>query len=271
MQRSVVVVPTYNEAENLPVLVEQTLAAGDFDILVVDDASPDGTGEVAERLSRLYDGRLAVIHRTRKEGIGPAYVAGFRQALSASYDYVFQMDADLSHDPRALNALRDALATADVAIGSRYVPGGNTEGWPWRRKLLSSWGSAYALVLLGVPVRDITGGFKGFRRRALESLDLARVGARGFGFQIEVNYQLHRAGYRLVEVPIVFADRRVGASKMSWPIVAEALFLPWQLRLAEWRKGLARQLAGEPNRVLRSLLTPLRLLAGGRAKNNPFL
>ncbi len=270
MPRSLVVVPTYNEAGNLPTLVAEVFAAGDYELLVVDDASPDGTGKVAEELAEAHDGRLSVVHRARKEGLGPAYVEGFKWALAGPYEYIFQMDADLSHDPRVLNDLRVALEHADLVIGSRYVAGGGTVGWPWRRRVLSSWGSQYARLLLGLPVQDVTGGYKGFRRPALEALDLNRVGARGFGFQIEVTYYLCRAGYRVVEVPIVFVDRRVGTSKMSWPIVAEALILPWHLLLADWRSALAGPGAPDGNRVLRSLLSPLRLLAGGRVKNNPL-
>ncbi len=271
MPSSLVVVPTYNEAGNLPSLVEGIFAAGDYELLVVDDASPDGTGVVAEDLAKVYGGRLAVVHRARKEGLGPAYVEGFKRALAGPYEYVFQMDADLSHDPRALNDLRAALEHADLVIGSRYVPGGGTVGWPWRRRVLSSWGSQYARLLLGLPVQDVTGGYKGFRRRALEALDLDRIGARGFGFQIEVTFYLHRAGYRVVEVPIVFAERRVGTSKMSWPIVLEALVLPWQLLLADWGAARDDVSAADRRRLVRSLLSPLRLLTGGRVKNNPLV
>ncbi|MCL4467111.1 MAG: polyprenol monophosphomannose synthase [Chloroflexi bacterium] len=234
MSTSLVVVPTYNEAGNLPELVRRLAAVGPYDLLIVDDGSPDGTAAVGQRLAAEYPGQLAVLRRNAKEGLGPAYVAGFRWALSHGYDFIFQMDADLSHDPVTLGRLRAALDGADLVVGSRYVPGGFTIGWPRRRRLLSQLGSLYARQLLGVPVRDVTGGFKGFRRRALASLDLERLGARGFGFQVEVTYRLHRNGYRVVEVPITFADRQVGVSKMSSAIIAEALLLPWQLLLGDW-------------------------------------
>lgn len=270
MSDSIVVVPTYNEAENLPLLVQRVLATGDFHILVVDDGSPDGTGEVAERLAATHPGRVMVVHRQAKEGLGRAYVAGFKVALTRGYEYIFQMDADMSHDPAVLPALKQALETADVAIGSRYVQGGGTRGWPLRRRLLSEGGSIYSRLLLGVPVRDITGGFKAFRRRALEALDLDSVRARGFGFQIEVNYRLHRLGYRLVEVPFIFEDRRAGASKMSWPILLEALTLPWQLRLAELRRRRVPGARRGERRGLRAALASVKLVAGTASKGkNP--
>jgi dolichol-phosphate mannosyltransferase len=260
MAKSVVIVPTYNEAGNLPALVERLAAVGPYDLLIVDDDSPDGTGELAERLASEYSNRLEVLHRTQKEGLGRAYVSGFRWALAHEYDLVFQMDADLSHDPSALNELSSALEEADVAVGSRYVHGGGTVDWPWSRKMLSNWGSLYARLMLGVPVKDLTGGFKGFRRPALSALDLDRISAKGFAFQIEVTYRLHHAGFRVAEVPITFAERHAGTSKMSSSIVFEALWLPWRLLLADAVEPLVR------GRSLRSLLPSRRQISSRDAR-----
>ena len=228
---TLVIIPTYNERENLPRLVAQVLAvAADLRILVVDDGSPDGTGAIAERLAR-ETGRVQVLHRAGKLGLGSAYRDGFAHALSHGYDYVVEMDADFSHRPEDLPGLLAAARTADVAIGSRNVPGGRTENWSRLRTLISRGGSLYARLILGLPVKDCTSGFKCFRREALAALDLGAVRSNGFGFQVEMNYLCHRAGFRLVEVPIVFPDRTAGASKMSGRIVVEALGLVWQLRL----------------------------------------
>ncbi|MHB1417655.1 MAG: polyprenol monophosphomannose synthase [Chloroflexota bacterium] len=259
MPRSVVVIPTYNEADNLPTLLERIYKAGDYEVLIVDDGSPDGTGDLAEELGRgAHAGRLSVLHRTQKEGLGPAYIAGFRKVLAEQCDFIYQMDADLSHDPAGLNALRAALTEADVAIGSRYVAGGGTVGWPRRRLLLSSWGSFYARTVLGLPVRDLTGGFKGFRRRALQAVDFSRIGTKGYGFQIETTYQLHRQGFRLVEVPIVFSERQLGTSKMSLGIVAEAMFLPWRLALPAWQNALLEGIGPSGARIMRAIRVPVR-------------
>lgn len=235
---SLVIIPTYNEAENLEPLVLQVLAQGPFDVLVVDDDSPDGTGVVADDLTRCFPGRVAVLHRPGKLGLGSAYIEGFRYALARRYERVFEMDADFSHDPASLPALRAALDGADVALGSRYVPGGGVRRWPVWRRALSRGGSRYAGLILGVPVHDLTGGFKGFRRGALAALDLDTIGAGGYAFQIEVTYRCYRRGLRIVELPIVFEDRRAGRSKMSPRIIAEALVLVWRLRLGRpARKG----------------------------------
>lgn len=260
MPKNVVIVPTYNEVGNLRALVQRIEAAGPYDLLIVDDDSPDGTGQLAASLAETYRYHLEVLHRTNKDGLGRAYVSGFQWALAHDYDQIFQMDADLSHDPAALNALGSALERADVALGSRYVQGGGAIDWPWQRKLLSSWGSLYARLLLGVPVKDITGGFKGFRRPALAALDLERIGARGFGFQIEVTYRLFRAGFRVVEVPIVFAERQAGSSKMSSSIVTEALLLPWRLLLADALDVAVR------GRSLRSFFTDKRPVSSRDAR-----
>jgi dolichol-phosphate mannosyltransferase len=226
-----VIIPTYNERENLPSLVPAVLAVDqEIQILIVDDASPDGTGELADALAN-KTGRLAVLHREGKQGLGTAYIAGFRYALSSEYDYVVQMDADFSHRPGDLARLLEAAEHADVVIGSRNVPGGQALSWSPFRGALSKGGSLYARLMLGLPVHDCTGGFKCFRRRALEALDLDAVGANGFGFQIEVNYALAKAGMQFAEVPIVFPNREHGKSKMSARIALEAALLVLRLKL----------------------------------------
>jgi len=228
---ALVVVPTYNERETLPSLVEAVLAlSGAWRLLIVDDNSPDGTGELADEVAA-REGRVAVLHRPRKEGLGPAYVAGFREALSRSgVQFVAQMDADLSHDPADLPRLLEAAREAELVIGSRYVAGGRTEGWGLRRRLLSRWGNAYVRAGLRVQTHDLTAGFRLWRRAALEAVDLEAVRTRGYGFQIEMACRALAAGSRVVEVPICFTERRAGKSKMSGSIVAEALVLPWKLR-----------------------------------------
>ena len=222
------VLPTFNEAENIEPIVRAALgnlaATGlPHRILVVDDNSPDGTGAIADRLAGELD-ELEVLHRERKEGIGPAYLAGFDRALSAGADLLLEMDSDFSHDPADLPRLVAAAADADLVLGSRYVEGGGVTDWGLGRRLISRGGSLYAKALLGVPVNDLTGGFKCFRREVLERLDLSGVGTDGYGFQIEMTYRTIRAGFRVKEVPIVFRDRRVGASKMSARIAVEAFW-----------------------------------------------
>jgi dolichol-phosphate mannosyltransferase len=226
--RACVVVPTYDERENLPLVVPRILdAAPGIDVLVVDDNSPDGTGAIADELAS-REPRVRVLHRPRKEGLGRAYLAGFADALAAGYGRILEMDADFSHDPSCLPAL--LAAKADVVLGSRYVPGGGTVNWGLGRRLLSRGGSLYARTILGVGVRDLTGGFKCFRREVLEKLDLPSVRSTGYAFQIELTYRALRRGFRVVEVPITFVDRRVGKSKMSRRIVAEALWMVWKIR-----------------------------------------
>lgn len=228
--RSLVIIPTYNERENLPLLVWEVLQVDpSLDVLVVDDNSPDGTGVVAESLAQ-QTSRVHVLHRPGKEGLGTAYLAGFRFALAGSYVRVVQMDADFSHRPRDLRRLLEASARADVVIGSRNVPGGQVENWSLPRQVMSKGGSLYTRLLLGLPVYDCTGGFKCFRREALEALDLDRARSNGYGFQVEMNYLCHRQGFRIVEVPITFPDRTAGHSKMSAKIFVEALLLVWRLR-----------------------------------------
>jgi len=219
------VLPTYNEAENIEPIVRAALAelrAGDR-ILVVDDSSPDGTGQIADRLARELEG-VEVLHRPAKQGLGRAYLAAFQHALAAGADLVLEMDADFSHDPADLPRLIAAAEDADLVLGSRYVAGGDVIDWGLLRKLVSRGGSWYARIVLGVKVRDLTGGFKCFRRSVLEALDLDGVHADGYGFQIELTYRAIKAGFKVVEIPIVFRDRRVGQSKMNARIALEAVW-----------------------------------------------
>ena len=242
--RSLVVVPTYNEGENLTPLLRAVLAvAPEADVLVVDDASPDGTGSLADALAR-ETGRVRVLHRSGKQGLGTAYVAGFRYALARGYDRVVEMDADFSHRPADLPRLLAAAGAADVVVGSRNVPGGRIVGWSLLRHAISKGGSLYARLLLGLPLRDCTSGFKCFRREALEALDLDALKANGYAFQVEVNHACARAGLRFAEVPIVFPDRTRGRSKMSGRIALEAAWMVLRLRLGgllEPRRALARR------------------------------
>jgi dolichol-phosphate mannosyltransferase len=235
LRENLVIIPTYNEAINLKLLVPSVLDKGSFDVLIVDDNSPDGTGEVAETLAKRFVGRVEVLHRSGKLGLGSAYVAGFRYALTMGYQQVFTMDADFSHDPSRLPALRGALDEADVVLGSRYVPGGGSLRWPLWRRLLSRGGSIYARLMLGLPIHDLTGGFKGFRRQVLETLmtELNTIRSNGYAFQIEVTYLCARHGFQIKEVPIVFEDRVVGQSKMNRRIVTEALWVVGALRLSQ--------------------------------------
>ncbi len=229
--KTIVVVPTYNEAENLPELIRRLEGLGiDLHVLVVDDNSPDGTGQVAERLAGERPW-LHVMHRPGKQGLGTAYVEGFRYSLEKGFDAIGEMDADLSHDPAYLPRMLSAIEGADLVLGSRYVPDGGVRNWGMVRQAISQTGSFYARVMLGVGVRDLTGGYKLFRRRVLEDLDLDRVRSNGYSFQIEMTYRAVRRGYRVVEVPIVFEDRRVGKSKLSRQVVLEAMLMVPRLRL----------------------------------------
>ncbi|HET7566412.1 MAG TPA: polyprenol monophosphomannose synthase [Gaiellaceae bacterium] len=231
MPGALVCLPTYNERGNLERLVRALLPLG-VRVLVVDDASPDGTGEVADRLAEEL-AAVSVLHRERKEGLGPAYVAGFRAALATDAEFVLEMDSDWSHDPADVPRLIAACEQgADLALGSRYVDGGGTENWGLGRRLISAGGSLYARVLLGVGVRDLTGGFKCYRRETLQRLELDRIRSRGYMFQVETTYRVIRDGGRVVEVPIRFSDREIGSSKMSRAIVLEAVTGVPRLRLA---------------------------------------
>jgi dolichol-phosphate mannosyltransferase len=230
------ILPTYNEVENVEAMVRaasevlESATDGAFHILVVDDGSPDGTGEIADRLASEHDW-MKVLHRTEKNGIGPAYLAGFRYALDHGAEFVMEMDCDFSHDPADLARLLGALDQgADLALGSRYVPGGGVMDWGLLRRVISQGGSTYARLILGLSIRDLTGGFKCFRREVLEAIHFDSVRSQGYAFQVELTYRAVEAGFRVVEVPIIFRDREQGQSKMSWRIAAEAMFLVPRLR-----------------------------------------
>jgi dolichol-phosphate mannosyltransferase len=237
LDRVLVVTPTYNERDNLSELARRLRAAVPAaDLLVVDDASPDGTGELADELGT-GDPQLHVLHRVAKTGLGPAYLAGFRWGLDRGYDVLVEMDADCSHAPEQLPDLLVALRDADLVLGSRWVPGGSVVDWPARRRLLSRGGNAYARLLLGVPVRDATGGYRAYRRRVLEQIPLDDVASQGYCFQVDLVWRAWRSGFRVVEVPIRFTERVAGISKMNRAIVAEAL---WQVTMWGLRSGRSR-------------------------------
>jgi dolichol-phosphate mannosyltransferase len=232
--RAVLCLPTYNERENLEPML-RALGDKDVRVLVIDDGSPDGTGELADRLAAELD-YVEVLHRAQKEGLGPAYLAGFRRALAQDAELVLEMDCDFSHDPDDVPRLIEAVeAGADVALGSRYVPGGGVRNWGLLRRFISAGGSFYARVILGVGIRDLTGGFKCYRRRVLETIELDAIESKGYAFQIETTYRALRKGFNVVEVPITFVDRVVGGSKMSKTIVLEAVWKVPALRLAALR------------------------------------
>lgn len=237
--RATVCLPTYNERDNLEPMLRalgEVLPEGGR-VLVIDDSSPDGTGALADRLSEELP-HVDVLHRPVKEGLGPAYLAGFRRALAEGAELVLEMDCDFSHDPADVPRLIAASAEADLVLGSRYVPGGGVESWGLLRRMVSAGGCLYARLLLGVPVRDLTGGFKCFRRQVLEAIDLDSVSSRGYAFQIELTYRAIRAGFRVVEIPILFAERSAGRSKMTRSIVLEAAWRVPALRLQALRGRL---------------------------------
>lgn len=245
--RVLVVIPTYNEADNLRMITGRVRASvPKAEILVVDDASPDGTGALAEELAA-RDPHLHVLHRSGKQGLGAAYVAGFRWAQQRGYDVVVEMDADGSHAPEQLPRLLTALADADVVLGSRWVPGGKVVNWPWRRMVLSRGGNLYVRLVLGVPFRDATGGYRAYRMPVLDKIDIDSVVSQGYCFQVDLAWRAHRHGLRVVEVPITFTERQHGQSKMSSAIVREAL---WRVTL--W--GLQARWAGLTRRFRRSRL-----------------
>ena len=238
--KPLVAIPTYNEAENLEAIVTAVYdALPQTAVLIIDDASPDGTGRLADDLAARYPS-LQVLHRPGKQGLGTAYVAGFHYALERDFDCVFEMDADFSHDPQYLPALLAATDDADLVIGSRYVPGGQTPDWGLSRRLISGFGNVFARTLLQLPVRDCTAGFKCYRRCVLEAFALDAIRLEGYAFQIETVYQSVRKGFRIKEVPIVFPDRKVGTSKMSKAIVAEAFTYVIRRRLGGGAHGASR-------------------------------
>lgn len=231
-ERALVIIPTYNEARNLPQLIPLVLDTDPrLEVLVVDDNSPDGTGQIADTLSNESD-RVHVLHRDGKLGLGTAYIAGFRWALTRGFDLVFEMDADFSHDPKHIPQFLEAIRDADLVLGSRYLQGRVTVvNWPMPRLLLSYFANIYARVITGLKLFDATGGFKCFRRGVLEAIDLDSVRSNGYAFQIEMSFRTWRRGFRIREIPIVFVDRTDGTSKMSGAIVREAVWMVWRLRL----------------------------------------
>lgn len=230
-ERALVVVPTYNERENLPQIVPAILAQDErLDVLIVDDGSPDGTGEIADRMAA-ENPRIHVLHRTAKEGLGRAYLAGFAWALARDYVYIFEMDADFSHDPKYLKDFLAKVQGADLVLGSRYATGVNVINWPMSRLLLSWFANKYVRWITRLPLTDATGGFKCFRRSTLEAIPLEQVRSNGYAFQIEMSYRAWQKGKVLAEVPIVFVDRVEGQSKMNKKIVREAVWMVWWLRL----------------------------------------
>ena len=228
-----IIIPTYNESDNIEKLLDlisRTNPAAH--VLIVDDNSPDRTYEIVERLMQTsYPGRLFLLKRAGKLGLGTAYIAGFKWALARDYDYIFEMDADFSHDPKYLPAFLTAIEKHDLVLGSRYVPGGGVKNWGLLRKIISRGGSLYARTILGLSLRDLTGGFKCFRRQVLESIDLDAVKSNGYSFQIEMTYRARCKGFRICETPIVFEDRTAGKSKMSRKIFLEAVLMVWKLRM----------------------------------------
>ncbi|HEY3156974.1 MAG TPA: polyprenol monophosphomannose synthase [Candidatus Eisenbacteria bacterium] len=231
--KALVIIPTYNERENLPELLRRIFAEGlPLEVLIIDDNSPDGTGAAADLLAAA-DPRVHVMHRPGKMGLGSAYVAGFRYSIEHDYDAVFEMDADFSHNPDSLPEFLRELENADLVVGSRYLHGVTVVNWPLKRLILSYLANVYSRVITGMPIKDATGGFKCFRRQVLESLDLTRVKSDGYGFQIEINFKAWRKGFRIREIPILFVDRRAGESKMSRRIVWEAAWMVWRLRVLD--------------------------------------
>ncbi|HEX7510461.1 MAG TPA: polyprenol monophosphomannose synthase [Chitinivibrionales bacterium] len=231
LQHVLIIIPTYNEKENIGLLIAAIDAVvPGVHLLIVDDASPDGTSSLVNELAARRAG-LFVLDRTAKEGLGKAYVAGFQWALARNYEYIFEMDADFSHDPKYLPHLLTAIESNDLVIGSRYISGVNVINWPMSRLLLSYFASVLQRVVIGIPIRDCTAGFKCFRRKVLETIDLSKIGSSGYSFQIEINYHAWRHKFRIAEIPIVFTDRQRGVSKMSTKIVREGLILVWKLRL----------------------------------------
>ena len=234
MSRCIVVVPTYNEIENIGLLVPQILEQDErFEVLVVDDDSPDGTGREADALCKRHSERVHVLHRQQKEGLGPAYRAGFTRALELGANLIVQMDADFSHPPAALNQMLEEIEDCDVVLGSRYLKGITVVNWPIERILISYFGNRYAKIATGLPISDLTGGFRMMRRAMLERVGFERIGSNGYAFQIELNFRLHHFGARITEIPFFFLDRERGESKLTLRIAVEALWMVWWLRFAK--------------------------------------
>lgn len=231
--RPLVIIPTYNERDNLPVAVDVLLRVPDLRVLVVDDASPDGTGEIADALARSTPGRVSVLHRTGARGLGRSYIDGIRRALDTDATAICQMDADLSHDPADVPRLLEQIGGADLVIGSRYVPGGRIENWPRRRLALSAFANRYVRAITGLRIHDCTSGFRCWRREAIERLPLDRIASDGYAFLVELVWEAAAAGCRIAEVPITFVERRHGASKLSSGVLLESALLPWRLA---WRR-----------------------------------
>lgn len=229
--KSLVIIPTYNEMENIPRLIPAVLSQDEsIDILIIDDNSPDGTANYVEQITQ-NNTRVHLIKRSGKLGLGTAYITGFKYALQNNYDYVFEMDADFSHDPNEIRNFLEAIKNNDLVLGSRYIHGVRVLNWPMRRLLLSFFASVYTRIITGMPVRDATGGFKCFRRKVLEAIDLDKIKSNGYSFQIEMTFKAYKKGFKFVEIPIVFVDRVKGKSKMSKKIVFEAVTMVWKLRL----------------------------------------
>lgn len=231
-EKSLIIIPTYNELENIRLLIPELLEKynDNLHLLIVDDNSPDGTGNFVDEISKTND-RVKLLRREKKMGLGTAYVAGFKYALQSSYDYIFEMDADFSHDPKEIKSFLDAIKQYDLVLGSRYIKGVNVVNWPMRRLLLSYFANIYTGIVTGLPIKDATGGFKCFKKKVLESIDLDKVKSNGYAFQIEMTYKAWKKGFKIGEIPIVFIDRTMGSSKMSKKIVREAVFMVWKLRL----------------------------------------
>ncbi|BDQ04199.1 polyprenol monophosphomannose synthase [Ignavibacterium sp.] len=231
MSKILVIIPTFNELENVKKIIPAVLEQNEqIDVLIIDDNSPDKTGDYVEELSK-QNQRVKLIRREKKLGLGTAYIAGFKYALQNNYDFVFEMDADFSHDPKEINNFLNAIKDADVVLGSRYINGVRVLNWPMRRLLLSYFASVYTRIITGLPVKDATGGFKCFRIDVLRSINLDRIKSNGYSFQIEMTFKAFKKGFRIKEIPIVFMDRVKGKSKMSKKIVREAVFMVWKLRL----------------------------------------
>ncbi len=236
--KSLVIIPTYNEMENLPKLIPDVLSKDDsIDILIVDDNSPDGTAKFVEDLAS-QNNRIHILKREKKMGLGTAYIAGFKYALQNKYDYIFEMDADFSHDPNEIKNFLIAIKENDLVLGSRYIHGVRVLNWPMRRLLLSFFASVYTRIITGMPVKDATGGFKCFRKQVLEAIDLNKVRSNGYSFQIEMTFKAYIKGFKIKEIPIVFIDRVKGKSKMSKKIVREAVVMVWKLRIQSIFKKL---------------------------------